>query len=300
MAARLTRALVKLHGAGRADAYRAALLDVAQDHLLAMLSDEGFFDDGRLIFKGGTSLRKCRLGNTGRFSTDLDFCAPDEEVVLDVCAAIDGALLSRFEFSLESTRGDGRHWALRVRHDELGSPDLGAAVEFARRPLIRAPERLSFVSIPVHRAYGFGPGCRGRCRCHGRFGFGRRSGRGGMIGGLLTAGTLATAGGGGIAIGLAAPGTAAAAVEAVVAMHLTAAILRELQGIPQDPNTRSSLAELESAVARQLARLKEVSDESAPTLKELQRKRDAIDRALDYLNSHNPEPEQSALAAEEA
>jgi uncharacterized protein len=38
MAARLTRALVKLHGAGRADAYRAALLDVAQDHLLAMLA----------------------------------------------------------------------------------------------------------------------------------------------------------------------------------------------------------------------------------------------------------------------
>jgi hypothetical protein len=84
MAARLTRALVKLHGAGRADAYRAALLDVAQDHLLAMLADEGFFNDERLIFKGGTSLRKCRLGNSGRFSTDLDFCAPDENVVLDV------------------------------------------------------------------------------------------------------------------------------------------------------------------------------------------------------------------------
>ena len=155
MAARLTRALVKLHGAGRADAYRAALLDIAQDHLLAMLADEGFFEHGRLIFKGGTSLRKCRLGNAGRFSTDLDFCAPDEEVVLDVCEAIDGALLSGFEFSLESTRGDGRHWALRFRHDELGSPDLGAAVEFAQRPLICPPERLGFVTIPVHRAYDF-------------------------------------------------------------------------------------------------------------------------------------------------
>jgi uncharacterized protein len=153
--ARLTRALIKLHGAGRADSYRAALLDVAQDHLLAMLADEGFFDNGRLIFKGGTSLRKCRLGSSGRFSTDLDFCAPDEEVVLDVCSAIDGALISGFQFGLDSTRGDGRHWALRVRHDQLGSPDLGAAVEFARRPLICPPEQLEFVPIPIHRAYDF-------------------------------------------------------------------------------------------------------------------------------------------------
>ena len=155
MAAQLTRALVRLHGAARADTYGPALLDVAQDHLLAHLAAEGMFDGEGLIFKGGTSLRKCRLGNAGRFSTDLDFCAPDEDVVLDVCAAIDGVVLGGFAFTLLSTRGDGRHWTLQIHHDDLGTPDVAASVEFARRPLVLPPERLTFVAAPVHRAYDF-------------------------------------------------------------------------------------------------------------------------------------------------
>ena len=148
----LTRALVGLHGAGRADTYGAALLDVAQDHLLWLLDQLGVFD-GALVLKGGTSLRKCRIGSAGRFSTDLDFVAPDDGVVLDVCAAINGAAVSGFNFGLIATRGDGRHWTLTVRHDDLGSPDLAASVEFARRPLILPPERLPFVSVPAHRSY---------------------------------------------------------------------------------------------------------------------------------------------------
>ena len=38
-------------------------------------------------------------------------------------------------------------------HPDLGQPDVGASVEFARRPLILAPERCSFVELSVHRAY---------------------------------------------------------------------------------------------------------------------------------------------------
>jgi len=111
----LTEALVRLHGAGRADTYGAALLDIAQDHLLYLLAELGYFDDETLLFKGGTALRKCRLGGGGRFSTDLDFVAPDDDTVLDVCGAIDGASIAGFQFSLQSTRGDGRHWTLQVR-----------------------------------------------------------------------------------------------------------------------------------------------------------------------------------------
>lgn len=149
----LTRGLVNLHGAARSDNYDAALLDVAQDHLLWLLAELNLFDGDGLIFKGGTSLRKCRLGSVGRFSTDLDFACPSEETVLEVCEAIDGAAVSGFRFSLDSTRGDGRHWALIVEHPELGRPDIGASVEFARRPLVLSAEVLPFVPISVHRGY---------------------------------------------------------------------------------------------------------------------------------------------------
>lgn len=155
MAPRLTRALVGRHGAGRKDTYGAALLDIAQDHALCLIDQEGLFESGDLILKGGTSLRKCRLGNAGRFSTDLDFTAPDEDVVLGVCEVIDGARLSGFAFHLEPSRGDGRHWGLSVRHEDLGTPDLSASIEFARRPAILPPERLAYISIPVHRSYEF-------------------------------------------------------------------------------------------------------------------------------------------------
>lgn len=152
----LTRALVARHALGRAEAYDAALLDVAQDHLLYLLSQTVQFGDNRLVFKGGTSLRKCRLGNVGRFSTDLDFSAPDDEVVLEVCELIDGARVGGFEFGVQSTRGDGRHWQLRVRHTELGEPRIVASVEFARRPLALPSELLAFIQLPIHKAYGFG------------------------------------------------------------------------------------------------------------------------------------------------
>lgn len=149
----LTEALVRLHGAGRADTYGAALLDVVQDHLLWLLAELGHFDDGTLVFKGGTALRKCRLGSGGRFSTDLDFVAPDDDTVLEVCESIDGASVAGFQYSLQSTRGDGRHWTMQVRHPQLGQPDVAASVEFARRPLILRPERIGFVHLSIHRVY---------------------------------------------------------------------------------------------------------------------------------------------------
>lgn len=81
------------------------------------------------------------------------FAAPDDETVLEVCAAIDGARVSGFHFTITATRGDGRHWRLGVEHPELGRPDIDASVEFARRPLVLPPEVLPFVELPVHRAY---------------------------------------------------------------------------------------------------------------------------------------------------
>ncbi len=73
--------------------------------------------------------------------------------MLDVCAAIDGAAVAGFQFALEPTRGDGRHWTLQVTHPHLGQPDVAASVEFARHPSVLAPEVLGFVAAPVHRGY---------------------------------------------------------------------------------------------------------------------------------------------------
>lgn len=123
-------------------------------------------------------------------------------------------------------------------------------------------------------------------------------GPGGMIGGLLTAGTFATAGGGGIAIGMASPGTTADAVEAVVAVQLATAILRELQGLPQDDQTWQSLIETEAEVRRELARLEVLSDDDSPTLVELQRKLDAVVCALDCLRARGLDLKLFEFAAE--
>lgn len=115
-------------------------------------------------------------------------------------------------------------------------------------------------------------------------------GPGGMIGGLLTAGTLLSAGGGGVAIGLASPATTAATLEAVVASQLAVAVLRELEGVQQDPTTWDGLVELGIELRRERARLEVFADKSAPTLKELERKLEAVDRALAYLDRHELGP----------
>jgi predicted nucleotidyltransferase component of viral defense system len=56
---------------------QAALIDIAQDLLLAQLYRQGIFD--HLVFKGGTALRKLYADNAGRFSTDLDFSVRNPE-----------------------------------------------------------------------------------------------------------------------------------------------------------------------------------------------------------------------------
>jgi uncharacterized protein len=151
----ITRTLVSRHGLGRNDAYDAALLDIAQDHVLFLLDQAGAIDRERLVFKGGTSLRKCRLGNDCRFSTDLDFAAPDDDVVLDVCEVLHGGRVAGFTFSLEPTRRDGRHWMLTATHEILETPNIAASVEFGRRPLALPPERLGLVPLPIHKTYSF-------------------------------------------------------------------------------------------------------------------------------------------------
>jgi predicted nucleotidyltransferase component of viral defense system len=85
----ITQGFLSRHFQGRRGMADAALLDVAQDYALKFLSDQGLFDVGAVL-NGGTSLRKLRAGNAGRFSTDLDFAAPDVETGELLLDTIDG------------------------------------------------------------------------------------------------------------------------------------------------------------------------------------------------------------------
>lgn len=131
----------------------AALLDIAQDHVLYLLHQAGAFDAG-LVFKGGTALRKFRAGSAGRFSTDLDFAAPSEELALSVLAALDGVEIDGFSFAISNLGDDGRRGDLVVE-TPFGHPQLGAKVELARHALSLPADLLSPIAMPIHDRYAF-------------------------------------------------------------------------------------------------------------------------------------------------
>ena len=105
-----------------------------------------------LVFKGGTSLRKFRAGSAGRFSTDLDFYAPDDDVTLALMDALAAADVDGFEFRIPDLGGDGRRAVLEV-DTPFGRPDVAARVEVSQRRLLLAPELLPLIPLPVHDRY---------------------------------------------------------------------------------------------------------------------------------------------------
>jgi uncharacterized protein len=78
----------------------APLTNVAQDHALHLLHKAGLFDPG-LVFKGGSALRKFRLGSAGRFSTDLDFAVNEQGLAELGFEHLQGASIDGFTFSVE-------------------------------------------------------------------------------------------------------------------------------------------------------------------------------------------------------
>ena len=151
MTHKLTAGHVARHYQGVKGGRDAALLDIAQDFALHHLHEQGLFE-GDLVFKGGTALRKFRAGSAGRFSTDLDFSAPDEDVALDVLQALDG--VDGFRFAITNMGDDGRRGDLRVE-TPFGTPDIGAKLELSRHGLTLPAEVIEPVPQVVHGRYGF-------------------------------------------------------------------------------------------------------------------------------------------------
>lgn len=149
----ITEGFLARHATGQRGMKGPALLDVAQDYALAYLQREGMFEMG-VVLKGGTSLRKFRAGNAGRFSTDLDFATPDGEIAELLLDTLDGAELHGVRFRL--THRVGLRGRLEI-DTPLGRPDVPARVEVSPRPLWLPLEHLGPVPLPVHRGYEFEP-----------------------------------------------------------------------------------------------------------------------------------------------
>lgn len=104
-------------------------------------------------------------------------------------------------------------------------------------------------------------------------------GPGGMVGGLVTAGALTSTGMGAIAGGL-AKAASAEAVESLVVFQVALCKLREDEGLDHEDDVWLLLTQLEREVVRELVRVTPFSDDDAPSVKLLNRKLRAIQRAL--------------------
>lgn len=149
----ISQGYLSRHFQGRSGMADPALLDVAQDYALKFLYDQGVFELG-IVLKGGTSLRKLRAGNAGRFSTDLDFATPDVEAAELLLDALDGAELFDVRFTLEDRE---QLRAKLIVETPLGRPAIPARVEVSPRPLWLPTQAMAPVELAVHRGYEFTP-----------------------------------------------------------------------------------------------------------------------------------------------
>lgn len=142
------------HYGGRQGGRDPALLDVAQDYALRLILDSGLYSMG-LTLKGGTALRKYRLGNRGRFSTDLDFAANEEGMGELLFGTLNGNELHDVRFSLSEIQSGSR--AKLIVETPLGNPQIDSKIEVkVRQPWVK-PQWLDPVRLPVHEAYEFEP-----------------------------------------------------------------------------------------------------------------------------------------------
>ncbi len=150
----ITAGYLALHSQGRKGGRDVALLDVCQDYVLHALNQHDVFDLG-VVLKGGTSLRKFRAGNAGRFSTDLDFATPDIETAKFVIDTLE-ELGEIFNVSVRLL--DRETLRARLIFDtNLGTTAIPAKLEFSPRGLWLPTMTTPPVLLPVHRGYEFTP-----------------------------------------------------------------------------------------------------------------------------------------------
>lgn len=148
----ITEGYLVRHYQGRRGGRGPALVDIAQDHLLYRLADQGLFDLG-IALKGGTAIRKLWAGSAGRFSTDLDFAGLDDAAAELLLEAVDGAQVGPFGFTTELIDGTFRVRVLIT--SPFGAPDVPARLDLGRRPLWLGAQHVQPIALPIHQRYEF-------------------------------------------------------------------------------------------------------------------------------------------------
>lgn len=129
----------------------AAIIDVAQDLLLAPLHADGMFD--HLVFKGCTALRKLSADSAGRFSTDLDFSVriPEGDPVTVAAVLpelIEGRSVDAFVYHIEDHRGR----AAISYETPFGDGGMRTKLDIGPAPWLPSEPR-GWVHLEVHDAY---------------------------------------------------------------------------------------------------------------------------------------------------
>ena len=138
---------------GSAAGSDTAVLDIAQDFLLAHLEERGVLGE-LAVLKGGTALRKLFAGAQGRFSTDLDVAAAevnaDRQALAEIVAGESDVTLGPFRFRPSESRG---RWRISVS-SPLGDPAVSIKLDVGP-PCWLEPELRPFVPISTQERYGF-------------------------------------------------------------------------------------------------------------------------------------------------
>jgi len=135
----LQQKFVDLFARGSGVALPVAERDVVLTHVLRILADAGLLK--RLIFKGGTCVRKVFLGRTGRFSEDLDFTAPQisdpEDLILTMAEVFDGKTYHGIAFSVSTedfyVREDRLACGARISYSHSWNPSAHFALDVSLR-----------------------------------------------------------------------------------------------------------------------------------------------------------------------
>jgi len=132
----------------------AAIIDVAQDLLLRHLHEIGILN--RLVFKGGTALRKLYAGNAGRFSLDLDFSITSigiaiDDVLVDLVESVDELSIGPFIYKVSERRGK---WYINFLHSFSHNENtLHSKLDISPPPWITPIEK-EWIAMPIHMTYG--------------------------------------------------------------------------------------------------------------------------------------------------